>query len=148
MSKLHSDTQFFVVGGPVQPDRDCYVLRDADANLYMRLSEGEYCDVLAPPDSGSTSLIAHTAARLREDGLVIANIDLAQISNRDITDDVGRWYYSVAYRILRELRIRFDLQNWWQERAALTNLQRLREFFLEVLLNETESRVVIFFRSH
>ncbi len=145
MSKLHSDTQFFVVGGPVQPDRDCYVLRDADASFYTRLSDGEYCDVLAPPDSGSTSLIAHTAARLREDGFAIANVDLAQISNRDITDDVGRWYYSVAYRILRELRIRFDLQNWWQERAALTNLQRLREFFLEVLLSETESRVVIFF---
>lgn len=144
LSGLQGNAQFYVVGGPLQPDRDCYVVRDADAALYTRLSAGEYCDVLAPPDSGSTSLIAHTAARLRADGVAVANVDLAQISNRDITDDVGRWYYSVAYRILRELRVRFELQGWWQERAGLTNLQRLREFFREVLLTATDARVVVF----
>jgi len=144
VSGLQGNAQFYVVGGPVQPDRDCYVVRDADAALYTRLSAGEYCDVLAPPDSGSTSLIAHTANRLRADGVAVANVDLAQISNRSITEDIGRWYYSVAYRILRELRVRFGLQDWWQERSGLTNLQRLREFFREVLLTATDARVVVF----
>ncbi len=144
MSSLQSDARFYVVGGPVQPDRDCYVLRDADAALYTYLCNGDYCHVFAPADTGKTSLIAQTSARLLDDGYAVANIDLAQISNRDVTDDIGRWYYSVVYRVVRELRIRFDLQEWWKERSGLTNLQRLREFFSEVVLADDSEKIVIF----
>jgi WD40 repeat protein len=144
MTAVQRNTKYFVVGGPVQPDRPCYIVRDADAVLYTRLSEGDYCKVLAPHHTGKTSLIAHTAARLRLDGFHVAIIDLAQISQRDMSDDPGRWYYSIAYRIVRELRIRSDMQTWWQERSALTNMQRLREFFLEVVLADANDRFVIF----
>ena len=112
--------------------------------FYARLLEDDYCYVLAPVHTGKTSLMAHTAVRLRGDGIRVATVDLAQISGRDSTDDVGRWYYSIAYRIIRELRIRSDMQTWWQEHSGLTNMQRLREFFLEVVLENTEERVVIF----
>ncbi|MDH3976969.1 MAG: AAA-like domain-containing protein, partial [Gammaproteobacteria bacterium] len=139
-----SNGKFYVVGGPVQPGRECHVLRDADATLYARLTEGEYCHVLAPSHEGKTTLMAQTAGRLRDDGVRVATIDLAQISSREIQDDVGRWYYSFAYRIVRELRIRSDMQSWWQERSGLTIMQRLREFFLEVVLHDTDEPVVIF----
>ncbi len=138
------DSRFFVVGGPVQPDRGCYIEREADEQLYQLLSAGEYCHVLAPPDVGKSSLAAHTAERLRADGVAVAIVDVAEISNRDVSEDTGRWYYSLAYRILRDLRIRHDLQSWWQDRAYLTSLQRLREFFLEVLLRERPEPIVIF----
>ena len=144
MTIRQRNSKFFVVGGPVQPDRDCYILRNADTAFYARLSEGDYCHVLAPAQTGKTSLMAHTSICLRGDGTRVATVDLAQISSRDTADDVGRWYYSIAYRIIRELRIRSDMQTWWQERSALTNMQRLREFFLEVVLENTEERVVIF----
>ncbi len=138
------NSKYYVVGGPVQPDRPCYVIRDADARLYSRLSDGEYCHVLASRHSGKTSLMARTANRLREDGVQVAILDLAQVGGRDDSTDVGRWYYSIAYRIVRELRIRSEMQEWWQERSGLSNLQRLREFFLEVVLAGTEGPVVIF----
>lgn len=144
MTSEKHNSQYYVVGGPVQPGRACCVLRDSDMQLYARLVEGEYCHVLAPSHEGKTTLMAQTASRLREEGFRVATIDLAQISSRDMKDDVGRWYYSFAYRIVRELRIRSDLQSWWQERAGLTIMQRLREFFLEVVLAETDDRVVIF----
>jgi len=137
-------SKFFVVGGPVQPNQACYVTRDADATFYTRLSEGDFCHVLASDHTGKTSLMAHTAVRLRSDGVRVAIVDLAQISSRDTADDVGRWYYSIAYRIMRELRIRSDMQTWWQERSGLTNMQRLREFFLDVVLSNTDERLVIF----
>ncbi len=145
MTARHRNSKYFVVGGPVEPDRDCYIVREADALFYARLLEDDYCYVLAPVHTGKTSLMAHTALRLRGDGIRVATVDLAQISGRDSTDDVGRWYYSIAYRIIRELRIRSDMQTWWQERSGLTNMQRLREFFLEVVLENTEEHVVIFF---
>jgi WD40 repeat protein len=144
MTTGQRNSKFYVVGGPVQPDRACYILRDSDASLYARLSERDYCHVLAPNHAGKTSLMAHVAKRLRASGVRVATIDLADISSRDVADDVGRWYYSLAYRIVRELRIRSDMQAWWQERSGLTNMQRLREFFLEVVLADTDEPVVIF----
>ena len=144
MTTGQRNSKFYVVGGPVQPDRACYILRDSDASLYARLAERDYCHVLAPNHTGKTSLMAHVAKRLRASGIRVATIDLADISNRDVADDVGRWYYSLAYRIVRELRIRSDMQTWWQERSGLTNMQRLREVFLEVVLADTDEPVVIF----
>ena len=148
MTATQRQTKFYVVGGPVQPNRDCYVLRESDMVMFSRLNDGDYCHVLAPAQTGKTSLMAHTANRLRETGVLVATVDLANISSRDMSDDVGRWYYSVAYRICRELRIRSDMQGWWQERSGLTNMHRLREFFLDVVLANTEERVVIFHRPY
>jgi WD40 repeat protein len=134
-----------VVGGPVQPGRSCYLQRNADAELYQRLSDGEYCHVLVQRQTGKTSLIASTAARLRKKGTVVAIVDLTQTSGEDVSDNAGRWYYSIAYRIVRDLRIRTDIQAWWKDRGGLTNLQRLREFFLEIVLEETDAPVVVCF---
>lgn len=144
MSSEKRNSKFYVVGGPVQPGRECCVLRDSDMQLYARLIEGDYCHVLAPGHEGKTTLMAQTAGRMRAEGIRVATVDLAQISSRDMKDDVGRWYYSFAYRICRELRIRSDLQTWWQERSGLTIMQRLREFFLDVVLTDSEEPVVIF----
>lgn len=144
MTSAQRNTKYYVVGGPVQPARDCYVVRDADLALYARLAEGDYCHVLAPVQTGKTSVMAHAANKLAADGVRVATVDLANIGGRDMSGDAGRWYYSVAYRICRELRIRSDMQSWWQERSGLTNMHRLREFFLDVVLADTEERVVIF----
>ncbi len=59
MTTNPKDSKYFVVGGPVQPDRACYVLRDSDAELYQHLADGEYCYVVAPYHMGKTSLMAH-----------------------------------------------------------------------------------------
>jgi WD40 repeat protein len=144
MSSVKQEAGYYSVGGPVQPDRGCYVTRKADEILFSRLAQGEYCQVFAPPDTGKTSLVAHTAERLRDAGAAVATVDLAQISNRDLSEDVGRWYYSFAYRVMRALRVRVNIQSWWQDRAGLTNLQRLREFFLDIVLAQTDQPVVIF----
>lgn len=140
---IDSDTKFYVVGGPVQPGRESYLYRNADAELYERLEDGQYCHILAQRQSGKTSLIANTAARLRKKAIAIAIVDLTQASDEGVSENAGRWYYSIAYRIVRELRIKADVQAWWKDRGGLTNLQRLREFFLEIVLAESDGQVVI-----
>lgn len=138
-------SDYFVVGGPVQPDRACYAERDADQELYWHLKDGEYCYVLGPRQIGKTSLIARTAKRLREDGVLVALVDLTQIGSREQAEDPGRWYYGIAYRIVRELRLKLNLQRWWQDRSSLSVLQRLAEFFWEIVLAHTTAPIVIFF---
>ena len=136
---------FFVAGGPVAPDRPCYIKRAADRQLYEHLLAGDYCHVIAPRFSGKSSLVARTASRLRAEGRLAAVVDLSQLGSREGSTEVGRWYYGLAYRVLRDLRLKLDLQSWWQERMPLPPAQRLGEFFWEIAIGATRAPVTIFF---
>ena len=135
---------FFSVGAPLHAVKAGYVRRRADDLLYEAVVAGRYAHVIAPDRSGKSSLIAATAARLEANGFNVAILDLEQIGVRDAGTDAGRWYYSVAYRILRQLRIRYDLQSWWQDKSILGNRQRLLEFYNEVVLQFVQERIAIF----
>jgi WD40 repeat protein len=135
--------EFFVAGGPVAPERGCYLRRAADRQLLERLLAGDYCHVIAPRFSGKSSLAASTARRLREAGGLAAVVDLSQLGSRDGSVEAGRWYYALAYRVLRDLRLKLDLQAWWQEHLPLSPAQRLGEFFGTVVVGATKGPVAI-----
>jgi WD40 repeat protein len=135
--------EFFVAGGPVAPERRCYLRRAADRQLLERLLSGDYCHVIAPRFSGKSSLAASTARRVREADGLAAVVDLSQLGSRDGSAEAGRWYYSLAYRVLRDLRLKLDLQAWWQEHLPLSPAQRLGEFFWTVVVGGTKGPVVI-----
>ena len=143
-SRGESSGEFFSVGPPLHAVRAGYVRRRADDLLFDAILAGRYAHVIAPCRSGKSSLVAAMAARLEAKGFNVAILDLGQIGERDAGTDAGRWYYSVAYRILRQLRIRFDLQSWWQEKSVLGNCQRLLEFYNEIVLRFVKERMVIF----
>ncbi len=136
--------EFFSVGAPLHAVRPGYVRRAADDALFETLVSGGYAHVIAPDRTGKSSLIAATSARLQNNGIMVAVIDLAQIFERDSGADAGRWYYSIAYRLLRQLRLKTDLQAWWQDKSFLSNRQRLVEFYVEVILQNISERVVVF----
>ena len=139
-----STGEFFSVGAPLHAVRAGYVRRRADDLLYDTVFSGRYAHVLAPDRSGKSSLIAATAARLEASGCKIAILDLEQIGVRDGGTDPGRWYYNVAYRLLRQLRIRYDLQTWWHDKSILSNRQRLLEFYSEIVLQFVAEPIVVF----
>lgn len=143
-SRGKDDAEFFTVGPPLHAVRAGYIARAADKELYDIVTSGRDAYLFAPVRSGKTSLIAATSARLQNNGYQIANLDLAQIGERDAGSDSGRWYYSIAYRLLRQLRIKVDLQSWWQDKSILTSRQRLFEFYIEVLLANTRKPIVVF----
>ena len=143
-ARLDSTGEFFSDGTPLHAIRAGYVRRAADNVLYETVISGRYAHVIAPDRSGKSSLIAATAARLENNGSKVAILDLEQIGVREAGSDAGRWYYSVAYRLLRQLRIRIDLQSWWQDKSMLPNRQRLLEFYSEIILQNVQERVVIF----
>ncbi|MBT8100695.1 MAG: AAA-like domain-containing protein, partial [Gammaproteobacteria bacterium] len=141
---LDSTGEFFSVGTPLHAVRAGYIRRPADDLLYEALTAGRYAHVIAPDRSGKSSLVAATAARLENNGAKVAILDLEQIGVRDAARDSGRWYYSVAYRLQRQLRIRVDLQSWWQDKSFLSNRQRLLEFYAEIVLQNVQERIVVF----
>lgn len=144
MPKVAQPGEYFVVGGPVQPDRACYVERAADAELLRGVGEQRFCHVLAARSTGKSSLLARVIRALRSQGQLAAVVDLSQIAANTETRAATRWYYAIAYRVLRELRLKFDLQAWWQEKSALAGEQRLAEFFVEVVLAHTSAPVTVF----
>lgn len=146
LERTETDTtgEFFSVGAPLHAVRAGYVARKADNLLYDTVVSGRYAHVLAPARSGKSSLVAAAAARLEAKGQKVAILDLEQIGVRDSGGDPGRWYYNVAYRLLRQLRIRYDLQTWWHDRSMLSNRQRLLEFYSEILLQFVSERIVVF----
>jgi WD40 repeat protein len=139
-----STGEFFSVGAPLHAVRAGYVRRKADDLLFDAAASGRYAHVLAPDRSGKSSLIAAIAARLEANNCKVAILDLAQIGERDGGGDPGRWYYNVAYRILRQLRIRYDLQTWWHDKSILSNRQRLLEFYSEIVLQFVPESIVVF----
>jgi WD40 repeat protein len=145
MSKVVQAAEFFVVGGPVQSDRFCYVERSADSALLAAIRTRDCCCVLGAPGVGKTSLVQHAARALRESGELAAVVELGQVAARGDDADADRWSFAIAHRILVELHLRVDLAGWWRERTALAGESRLADFFWQIVLTNTTDPVAIFF---
>jgi hypothetical protein len=78
-AKMSLEASFYVTGGTLRRDAPCYVERRADSELYDGLKHGKFCYVLTARQMGKSSLMVRTAARLREEGIGVAVLDLTGI---------------------------------------------------------------------
>lgn len=143
-----SDTsarQFYVVGGTVPPESRSYIERKADRELYEHLRASNYCYVLTSRQMGKSSLMARAARRLKETKQVaVATLDLTRFGTDRGEDAAARWYYGIARSILRELGMDHDLRSWWREWEDVPPVQRLCEFFSDIVLSNISAPIVIF----
>ena len=72
-----SRTQFFKVGGALDPLSPSYLERTADTELYEALRNGEPCYVLDTRQMGKSSLIARVGKRLKDEGAAFAFLDIS-----------------------------------------------------------------------
>jgi WD40 repeat protein len=135
---------FYVTGGTLKPGAPSYVERKADTELFESLLAGEFCYVLTARQMGKSSLMARTAKRLEEEGVCAAIVDLTQIGTERGDQAASQWYFGIAHSIHRQLKITEPLRPWWQERADLPAVQRLTDFFRDVVLEHCPGRIVIF----
>ena len=84
-----STATFYQTGGTLRSDAPSYVERQADADLYEGLTLGEFCYVLTSRQMGKSSLMVRTAARLREEGLTVAILDLTAVGQNV---NAEQWY--------------------------------------------------------
>jgi WD40 repeat protein len=131
------------VGGTLDPRQDIYIKRPQDDELLDLLSKGEYCNVLTSRQMGKSSAMRYASLRLLEAGVEVAEIDLAGILGTSNVD-MDQWYCGFLTHMARELDVRVDATDWWQERRNQTPSQRLQEFFRDVLIPAVDAAMVIF----
>jgi WD40 repeat protein len=122
---------FYVVGGTVPRDAPSYVVRRADQELLEALRHGEFCYALTPRQMGKSSLMVRAAARLREEGFVVAILDLTAIGHNL---DEERWYDGLLNRLGAELGLEEELDAFWLSHPRLSPLQRWFAALREVAL--------------
>ncbi len=132
---------FFATGGAVPLQSPSYCVRAADEELYASLLRGEYCYILASRQIGKTSLTARTAARLRDDGLDVAYLDLTEVGV-DCTRE--QWYYTLLTRTAADLGLRNELRKSWTSDSRLSLLQRWTDGLRLILKARPAHRLAVF----
>jgi WD40 repeat protein len=137
----HSPLPFYVIGGTLQLDAPCYVTRRADTDLYEGLALGKFCYALTPRQMGKSSLMIRAGARLREEGVGVAVLDLTAIGQNL---DAEQWYGGLLNQIGQQLNLEEELLEFWEEHPQIGPLQRWMQAIREVVLARSQSRLVIF----
>src|SRR5439155_14995103 len=120
-----AETSFYVTGGTLRSDAPSYVERRADRDLYEGLTRGEFCYVLTSRQMGKSSLMVRTAARLREEGVQVAMLDLTAIGQNLSAE---QWYGGLLRRLGMQLDPSGDLEeeldDFWFEHDRMGPLDR------------------------
>lgn len=134
---------FYQVGGSLDANSPTYVKRQADYQLYESLQRREYCYVLNSRQMGKSSLRVRTMARLEEEGVRCAAIDLTIIGTNVAEDS---WYKGIFIELVKQFELggSFNRRQWWDEHASISPIQKLDIFFEEILLANTQENLVIF----
>jgi len=132
---------FFVAGGTLASDTPSYVERDVDRTLHENLLAGRFCYVLNSRQMGKSSLCVRTQAKLKDQGVICAFVDISRIGSRNVVPE--QWYAGLAIEIGRSMGLGKELIAYWKDHQEVGPLQRLFSSLRDVVLNATDGAVVV-----
>src|SRR5204863_5810383 len=126
---------FFLAGGALSVDAPSYITREADNLLFRSLLNGEFCYVLTSRQMGKSSLMVRTAARLRQEGVAVAVLDLTTVGH-NLTPD--QWYGGLLRTLGHQLdptgALEEELDEYWAAQERLGPLHRWLTALREIVL--------------
>lgn len=131
---------YFRIYGTLSEDAECYVERPADSELLEALGRDEICLILAPRQTGKSSLVVHALKALRERGVSPAIVDLQHLGS---VKDLEQWFSDVLDQIQRKVKLDTDCLDWWEKHKNISPMQRFIGFLEDVVL--ADGRCVLFF---
>ncbi|HLV79534.1 MAG TPA: AAA-like domain-containing protein, partial [Chthonomonadaceae bacterium] len=132
---------FYITGGTLPRDAPSYIERQADADLLEGLRQGQFCYVLTSRQMGKSSLMVRTAARLREEEVAVAVLDLTAVGQNA---NPGQWYDGLLNLLARALDLEDEMEEFWLAHERLGPLQRWMQALEEVVLPKIPGPVVLF----
>ncbi len=132
---------FYVTGGTLRQGSASYIARQADTDLYASLMAGEYCYVLNARQMGKSSLMVHTAQRLRAEGHAVAVLDLTAIG-QNLTPE--QWYDGLLLRLGRQLDLEDEFDDYYQDNPRLSPLQRCFTAIEQIALPAVKQKLILF----
>ena len=132
----------FTTGGQVQAAGGTYLKRAADDELLDLCKQGEYAYVLTSRQMGKSSLMMATSNELKQSGVRTAVVDLQKVGSDTATAET--WYQGFLQELVRKLRLRQSVPDWWKSHSHLGASQRMVLFFETVVLEKISDPVVVF----
>ena len=133
--------RFYIVGGTVPRHAASYIARQADDDLLEGLRAGQFCYVLTSRQMGKSSLMVRATARLREEGVAVANLDLTAVG-QNLT--VEQWYDGMLNLLARALDLEDELEEFWLESERYGPMQRWMLALHDVVLAKIPGKIVLF----
>src|SRR6476646_9337679 len=139
-------TNFYITGGTLSQDAPSYVDRQADQELFDGLSRGEFCYVLTSRQMGKSSLMVHTAARLRKAGVQVVVLDLTALGQHLTAE---QWYGGLLRRVGLQLDPDGELEEelddlWFAQEERVGPLERWMAALQRLVLPRVSGRIVLF----
>jgi hypothetical protein len=143
MPSVTQPAEFFVAGGPVQPERACYVERAADRQLQEAVAARRLCWVVGPRATGKTSMLLRVAHLARQSQVLVAFVDWRKLAEQ-VAPAPDRGARILAERIAAELKLGSAVvESWWSARDAHSTRNPLVDFFWEVVLTNTTAPILV-----
>jgi hypothetical protein len=133
---------FYQVSGSLPSDAPSYINREADIVLFENILAGKFSYILAPRQTGKSSLKNKTFERLKNRKFTCIPIDLTSIISN--ISSIEQFYYSFLFNLNRNLENPVNLREWWMQHYEIQPHERIIHFLRDIILNQLQGKLLIF----